>query len=194
MLNQYLAMGNTQPGGFYEGGSTMRGGFAAPPTPQKPTHGASAQMYAAPALYAGTGQPAPFMGEATTKMYLNLVNDLVEQRHASFSSPQPTGPQPPHTGPQPHAGPQPPPKWEIDADMMHQKWGSVLRTLQPTAANAQTAPPTAATPRPKQAPAFLTGRSYKHSTNVLPPPGSAMSPPSASGNYSPRYSVRPALA
>ena len=63
--------GNTQPGGFYNGGYGDENDSDDEASPQKAKPKAN---YNDPAKYAGTGQPAPFMGDATTKMYLNFVN------------------------------------------------------------------------------------------------------------------------
>ena len=88
-LSQFIAHGNTQPGGFYDGGATEQGGFPVMETPrdapvaqplnpnktdfynrhlQQSKGAASSELYAAPALYAGTGQTPSFMGEKTTKL------------------------------------------------------------------------------------------------------------------------------
>ena len=131
-------------------------------------------MYAAPARYAGTGKAAPFMGDATTKLYLSFVNEMVEKHteasraindhlanhqtprcscmpevtprnHVPAGAPSLPAPPVPQSRTQSRA-PQPkaPPKWEISEEMMHKPWGAVLRALQPSAAN--TAP--AAAPEP----------------------------------------------
>ena len=66
------------------------------------------------------------MGDQTTKLYLHRVNEMVEKHlNAPPSPPSPPAPR----------APAAPPKWEITGDLMHQKWGSVLRTLQPGATN-----------------------------------------------------------
>ena len=180
-LSSFIEAGNTQPGGFYQGGSTARGGFNRfanlddddDEPDEKPScaHGqhksrvisrirspASPLLcadlnrpnYAAASQLAGSGQPAPFMGDATTKLYLSFVNDLVDDNVKATQEeivppPEPTGPK----------------KWEINDEMMHQSWGAVLRTLQPSASrnNAlNNAPPSVR--RPNQAPAYLSGKAY----------------------------------
>ena len=178
-LDHYIQAGNTQPGGFYDGGSTARGGFApnlddsmGSPCSDKSIN-ETAALYAAPARYAGTGQAAPFMGAETTKLYLNFVNKMVDE-HTAVSrevgdiinkKQMPPAPAPPPV-------PSPPKEWKISDDMMHQKWGSVLRTLQPSATNNTNAPSAASQYRMpmKHAPAYLTGNAF----NAAPPMSAAM--------------------
>ena len=195
-LGQYLAAGNTMPGGFASGDSTLRGGFASTmdgdddspaPSPHK-------GKYGDPAKYAGTGQAAPFMGDATTKLYLSFVNDMVEQQQqdnfTAIRRPEMKDGRP-HLPPSPRAAappppPGPPPKWEINDDLMHQKWGSVLRTLQPNQQN-QSMAPLLPQNRVNHAPAFLTGKSYR-------PGGAARAgAPSGSPRWGAPLSARPSL-
>jgi len=243
-LGQYLAAGNTLPGGFAGGDASARGGFLnstitprnPPPAADTPPTGPARQRtfshYDQPAQYAGTGQAAPFMGAETTKLYLSFVNDIVAKHQAELSDEiGPEGYPRPPTGEAARrfdnqvgerlgerlqrkhghaaaaqsmglasstdadevaataaapvalpsrtanlapsaaapAAPTGPVKWEISEDMMHQKWGSVLRTLQPgsTKLNNNVPPPT----RPAQAPAYVSGKSY--ATGALPPTASS---------------------
>ena len=191
-LGAFLAAGNTLPGGFMEGGSTDRGGFAnvvidtprdagststaVPSAPVRQHYSKAA--YNDVAQYAGTGKAPPFMGAETTKLYLSFVNDMVDQEQEDLENEkiEPLYQRPTRMGmplaPAPAAAaappPGPPPKWEINDELMHQKWGSVLRTLQPNAvANQSTAP---LLPRSKvsHAPAYVGGKSYQ------PPPASRL--------------------
>jgi len=178
MLGKYLSAGNTQPGGFYDGGTTAYGGFPEPPPSGGSGRARSHELYAAPAKFAGTGQPAPFMGEATTKLYLNLVNNMVDKH--SFDMHEQLSPDS-----SPTAAPAPG-EWKITNDMMNQKWGTVLRTLQPSMTNNNNSSSSYTAQRPAQAPAFLSGKSYM--AGAAPPTMSPRWAPPSSGGRQPTLS------
>ena len=71
-------------------------------------------------------------------------NDEMSDETSTAAVPPPTGPQP----------------WKLTPDMMNQKWGAVLKTLQPAASNVNRGgvPPLLA--RPRQAPAALGGKAF----------------------------------
>jgi hypothetical protein len=80
---------------------------------------------------AGAAEPDPPFGDATVKLFRGFVEDSVR-------GPTPRTPRshvPPSEAPRPYAGANPKMKWEVTDDMMNQKWGQVLRTLDPAAAN-----------------------------------------------------------
>ena len=140
-LNAFITAGNTQPGGFYDGGATLNGGF---PRASSPCGGAQTPP-----------TPQPAMGHETRKLFSSFVQASVARNERSPPAAFAPGP-----GPvvQPAGPPGVPPKWQINESMMNQKWGTVLRTLQPSATN--TALPTSVAMRPAQAPAYLIGKSY----------------------------------
>ena len=92
---------------------------------------------------------APLFGEGTMRLFHEFVEDSV---HRNREAEPPAPPPPP---------PIQPGEWRITGDLMNQKWGTVLKTLQPTAATGNgggSVPPLLT--RPRQAPAFLGGKAF----------------------------------
>ena len=104
-----IAAGNTQPGGFSHARAQL-------PTPRP-----GADIYSPRASLAGlnAAAPPPKFGEATMRLYNEFVEDCVARADAAVSNPAES----------------PRRKWEVTPDMMNQKWGQVLRQLDPQAAN-----------------------------------------------------------
>ena len=140
-MNAFISAGNTQPGGFYNERAVLP---ATPPTPR-------------------------FMGAETQKLFSSFVESSVARRQSSNLSDRPQPPAPPsqhqHQHQQPRVPTPAPQQWRVTDEMMNMKWGAVLRTLQPAAANSSAAPPPHA--RPMQAPAFLLGKSYDVGGNAV---------------------------
>ena len=135
-MNAFIEAGNTQPGGFYNE-RTMP-----PPTPPTPRH---------------PHQQMLMMGAETQKLFSSFVESSVARREASNPSDRL---RPPLQQQQPPRVPTPAPQqWRVTDEMMNMKWGTVLRTLQPAAANSSAAMAPHVTVR-QQAPAFLMGKSY----------------------------------
>lgn len=141
-MNAFIEAGNTQPGGFYKE-RTMP-----PPTPPTPRH---------------PHQQMPMMGAETQKLFSSFVESSVARQEASNPSDRP---RPPQQQQQPPRVPTPAPQqWRVTDEMMHMKWGAVLRTLQPAAANSSSAVAPHVTVR-QQAPSFLMGKSHDVAGNA----------------------------
>ena len=104
----------------------------------------------------------------------------------------------PNTSPRSHRPIAPAPVgWQISESMMHQKWGTVLRSLDPSAANAYEPLPRAPTPAvmpsslsPRLVPSFgvAQAQAYTHAKG-----GMRLAPaPGAQARYS-SLSLRPTL-
>lgn len=91
--------------------------------------------------------------------------------------------------------PSQPPVWKISGDMMHQKWGSVLRTLQPSTINEREGTAGSMSPRHGQVKDGTSvgtpryGHLDKHSNVTLRPQLRQQRP--LSGQYSPRHGISP---
>ena len=91
------------------------------------------------------------MGLETRKLFSSFVESSVA-RNVDYERPPASFPAPPP------AAPAAPPQWRVTDDMMNQKWGTVLRTLQPSAARTNSMVPPLVTTRPM--PSYLTGKSF----------------------------------
>lgn len=147
-LAQFIAAGNTQPGGFaqFVEPETLEPEYDALPEPESEQPEENALNN-----YCERRQLRPLLGENTLKMFSEFVENSVQQQ------PEPEQqPNEPLKAPRGH--------WEISSEMMNQNWGSVLRQLQPSSGNRALV---------RQAPAFLTGKTYD-AGGVTPRVGSSM--------------------